>query len=112
MQERGTAWVRGLTDPVTGHTLYIAGMTGVEVVATLTRQTRGGALTPTDAAQTPSQFRQDFTPQYQTVDLTPPLIAQAMAFAETYALRGEEGTYPDRWCSKANPKKTLRHLRG
>jgi uncharacterized protein len=88
VQELGTAWVRGLTDPAAGHTLSLAGITGVEVVAALTRQARGGALTPTDAAQALHQFRQDFTQQYQTVDLTSSLIAQAMALAETYALRG------------------------
>ena len=35
-----------------------------------------------------TQFRHDFTHQYQTVDLTSPLIAHAMALAETHALRG------------------------
>jgi len=70
VRESGTAWVRGLTDPAAGHTLYIAGITGVEVVSALT------------------QFRHDFGRQYQTVDLTPRLIALAMALAETHALRG------------------------
>ena len=51
VRERGTAWVRGLTDPAAGHTLSIAGITGVEVVSALTRQTRRGALAPTDAAR-------------------------------------------------------------
>lgn len=31
VRENGTAWVRGLTDPAAGHTLYIAGITGVTV---------------------------------------------------------------------------------
>jgi predicted nucleic acid-binding protein len=88
VHEIGTAWVHGLTDPAAGHTLYIAGITGVEVVSALTRQTRRGALVPTDAARALTQFRQDFAHQYQTVDLTPPLIARAMALAETPALRG------------------------
>ena len=88
VREIGTAWICGLMDPTEGHILYIAGITGVEVVSALTRQTRGGALTPTDAAQALAQFRQDFARQYQIVDLTPPLIAQAMALAETHALRG------------------------
>lgn len=88
VRENGTAWVRGLTDPAAGHTLYIAGITGVEVVSALTRQTRGGALAPTDAALALTQFRHDFAHQYQTVDLTPLLIARAMDLAETHALRG------------------------
>ena len=88
VRERGTAWVRSLTDSAAGHTLYIAGITGVEVVSALTRQTRSGALAPAAAAQALTQFRHDFTHQYQTVDLTPPLITRAMALAETHALRG------------------------
>lgn len=88
VRERGTAWTRGLTDPAAGHTFYIAGITGVEVVSALTRQTRGGALAPADAAQALTQFRHDFTHQYQTVDLTSSLITQAMVLAETHALRG------------------------
>lgn len=108
VQELGTAWVRGLTDPAAGHTLYLAGITGVEVVAALTRQARGGALTPTDAAQALSQFRQDFTRQYQTVDLTAPLIAQAMALAETYALRGYDAVQ----CAVAVALHRVRQARG
>jgi predicted nucleic acid-binding protein len=88
VRETGTAWLCGLTDPAAGHILYIAGITGVEVVSALTRQTRSGALAPADAAQALAQFRQDFARQYQIVDLTPPLIVRAMALAETYALRG------------------------
>ncbi len=66
VRETGTAWVRGLTDPAAGHIFYIAGITGVEVVSALTRQTRSGALAPTDAAQALAQFRQDFAHQYPT----------------------------------------------
>lgn len=88
VRERGTTWMRGLTDPLAGHMLYIASITGVEVVAALTRQARQGALTPTDAARALTQFRQDFGHQYQRVDLTLPLVAQAMDLAATHALRG------------------------
>jgi predicted nucleic acid-binding protein len=108
VRERGTAWVRSLTDPAVGHTLYIAGITGVEVVSALTRQTRSGALASTDAAQALTQFRHDFTHQYQTVDLTPPLIAHAMALAETYALRGYDAVQ----CAVAVALHRARHVRG
>lgn len=88
VRERGTAWMRALTDPAAGHRVYIAGITGVEVVSALTRQTRGGALAPADAAQALTQFRHDFLHQYQTITLTPLLITQAMGLAEIHALRG------------------------
>ena len=60
----------------------------MEVASALTRQTRGGALAPAAAAQALTQFRHDFPQQYQTVDLTPPLMTRARALAETHALRG------------------------
>ena len=108
VRESGTAWVRGLTDPAAGHTLYIAGITGVEVVSALTRQARGGALAPTDAAQALTQFRHDFAHQYQTVDLTPLLIARAMALAETHALRGYDAVQ----CAVAVELHRARQARG
>jgi predicted nucleic acid-binding protein len=88
VRETGTAWVLSLTDPGAGHAIYIAGITGVEVVSALTRQTRSGALTPTDAATALTQLRHDLAYQYYTVDITSTLLARAMALAETYALRG------------------------
>jgi predicted nucleic acid-binding protein len=108
VRETGTAWVCGLTDPAAGHILYIAGITGVEVVSALTRQTRSGALAPTDAAQALAQFRQDFARQYQIVDLTPPLIAQAIVLAETHALRGYDAVQ----CAVAVELHHARHARG
>jgi hypothetical protein len=108
VRERGTAWVRDLTDPLAGHTLYIATITGVEVVAALTRQTRQGALTPTDAAQALTQFRYDFAHQYQRVELTLSRIMQAMDLAETYGLRGYDAVQ----CAVAVALHQVRHARG
>jgi len=88
VRETGTVWVLSLTDPGARHTLYVAGITGVEVVSALTRQTRSGALDSTAAATALAQFRHDWAHQYQTIDITPTLLARAMVLAETYALRG------------------------
>jgi hypothetical protein len=88
VQEMGTAWVLSVMDPAAGHALYVARITGVEVVSALTRQTRSGAVAPEAAATALMQFRHDFTHQYRTVDITPSLITRAMGLAETHALRG------------------------
>jgi len=48
--EVGTAWVSSLMDPATGNLLYVARVTGVEVVSALTRRARGGSLSATHAA--------------------------------------------------------------
>jgi len=67
VRETGTVWVLSLTDPGAGHTLYVVGITGVEVVSALTRQTRRGALDSTAAATALAQFRHDWAHQYQTI---------------------------------------------
>ena len=88
VQETGTAWVLRVTDPAAGHSIYVARITGVEVVSALTRQTRSGALSPTVTATALAAFRHDFAHQYYTVDITPMVVNRAMNVAETHALRG------------------------
>lgn len=108
VREQGTTWVQRLTDPLAGHVLYIASITGVEVVAALTRQARQGALTPTDAAQALTQFRYDFDHQYQRVELTLPRIIHAMDLAETHGLRGYDAVQ----CAVAVALHQIRQARG
>ena len=55
-RERGTAWVLSIMDPVADHAIYVARITGVEVVSALTRQTRSGAFSLTAAATALAQF--------------------------------------------------------
>jgi uncharacterized protein len=88
VRETGTAWVLSITAPTAGHFIYVAQITGVEVISAITRQARQGALAPMDAATALMQFRHDFVYQYHTVDITSTLITRAMALAETHALRG------------------------
>ena len=61
VRETGTGWGRSRTAPGAGHTLFVAGMTGVEVVSALTRQTRRGARDPTAAATALAQCRHDWS---------------------------------------------------
>ncbi len=51
VSEVGSAWVVGLIDPTVGHNIYVAEITGVEVVSAITRQSRSGALSAVDAAK-------------------------------------------------------------
>ena len=87
-QETGSDWVEGLTDPQEGHTLYLARITAVEVVAAVGRRQRGGALSAEDAATALQDFSYDLAHQYRLVEITALLITQAMRLAVTYALRG------------------------
>ena len=88
VQEHGSAWMRTLLDPTAGHHLYLVSITSVEVIAAVTRRRRLGDIAATDGSAAVAQFRQDVAQRYRLIDLTPPLIARAMTFAETHGLRG------------------------
>ena len=66
----------------------LASITGVEVIAAVTRRLRRGDIAATDGAAAVAQFRQDFAQRYRLIDFTPPLVARAMTLAETHSLRG------------------------
>jgi len=88
VSETGTAWVTGLLDPATGNHIYVARITGVEVVAAITRRERSGSLSSTDSVIAIAEFRYSFTNNYHIFEVTPQLVDRAMSLAETYALRG------------------------
>jgi uncharacterized protein len=88
VQERGSAWMVALLDATAGHHLYVARITGVEVIAAIRRRARRGDITPPDMAAALVQFRHDFAGLYHIIEITPPLVARAMTLAETQALRG------------------------
>jgi predicted nucleic acid-binding protein len=88
--EIGTAWTRGLTDPSVGNGIYIAQITGVEVIAAINKRASGGtpSISKADAAKAITEFRLDYANQYNALEIADQIIAAAMTFAETYVLRG------------------------
>ena len=86
--EVGSAWMRSLTDPVAGNVIHLARITGVEVIAAITRRQRAGSITVPQADQLRAEFRQDLVGQYRLLELSPVLLTRAMALAELHALRG------------------------
>ena len=88
VNEMGTTWVTRIADPMAGHRIHLAQITGVEVVSALTRRAHSGSLSARDAAIATGKFRHDFTNRYVAVDITIALINSAMQLAEAYALRG------------------------
>lgn len=88
VSETGTAWVVRLVDPRANNHIHLARITGVEVIAAITRRNREGSLAPNDAVTAIADFRYDFGTAYRIVDITPGLIASAMQLAETYVLKG------------------------
>jgi uncharacterized protein len=88
VQEQGSAWMVALLDATAMHYLYLARITGVEVIAAVCRRARLGDIAAADVAAALAQFRQDFAGVYRMVEITPTLVTRAMDFAETYALHG------------------------
>ena len=88
VHEQGSGWMVALLESTTVHHLYLARITGVEVIAALRRRARLGDIAATDVAAALAQFRRDFAGLYRLIEITPPLVTRAMALAETYALRG------------------------
>jgi uncharacterized protein len=88
LSETGTTWVESLFDAGAGHVVFIAAVTGVEMVAAITRRARGGTISPPDAAAACAQLRADLSVDYQVVELSTLVLARAMDLAETGGLRG------------------------
>jgi uncharacterized protein len=86
--ETGTQWVNGIIDPLSGNDVYLARITGVEVVSALVRRGRDGTISAQDVAAALEQFHKDFTSEYQVLDTTSFVLARAMSLAEAHALRG------------------------
>ncbi len=88
ISEIGSTWVLSLFDPALDNDILIAAITGVEIVAAITRRARGGSISITDAKAVCSQFRGDLQSEYQVVEITENIINSAMALAEAHGLRG------------------------
>ena len=88
VEETGTDWVVGVTNPEEGESIYVARITGAEVVSAIARRGRGGDISEDDVTRAIADFRHDFMHAYHVLEITPALITRAMSLAETHALRG------------------------
>lgn len=88
VNETGSTWVDATTDPNTGAHVYVAAITGVEVVAALARKQKSNLVSPSDTATTVARFEHDFANQYRIIDISDAVIARSMAIAKAHALRG------------------------
>lgn len=86
--EAGSSWVQTLTNSLSGNSLYVARITGAELIAAITRRQRRGATLPAAAASAIAAFRADFTRAYFPLDATPGVVGLALNLAERHGLRG------------------------
>jgi predicted nucleic acid-binding protein len=91
--EAGSSWLATITDPAAGHDLYLARIASVEVNSAVTRRARGGGLTTADAATALGRFRDDFSNQYQIVEISEAVLGLAATLAERHALRAYDAVH-------------------
>ncbi len=88
MKETGTGWVIKITDPAKRNRIYVASITGVEVVSAIARRARNGDMSEEERLDAIAQFAVDFESQYRVLETTSELIIKAMLLAVGGTLRG------------------------
>jgi uncharacterized protein len=88
VNEAGTIWVTSLIDPAAGHEIFLARISGVEVLSAIKRRERIGTTSPQDAQTAILNFRNEFAVFFTVLEITALLISEAMALAERHDLRG------------------------
>jgi uncharacterized protein len=86
--EQGSSWVAATVDPTSGARIYVAAITGVEVIAAFARKVKGKHVSPLDAAAAVSRFHHDFANEYLIIGISDAVITRSMTLAEEHALRG------------------------
>jgi hypothetical protein len=85
--EIGSTWVQYVTDPKQPNKIYIAAITGVEVISAMMKKARTGDLSLSDAQRMSSEFRHDFENQYELFRVSDAVVARAMELPEKHKLR-------------------------
>ncbi len=99
VSEIGSAWVLSLFDPLLKNDVLIAAITSVEIIAAITRRSRGGSIIATDAIAVCNQFKSDLQSEYQVIEITESIINSAMVLAQVYGLRGYDAVQLGAGCA-------------
>lgn len=86
--ETGSQWILDLVRPSANNLIYVARITGVEVVAALARKRKGNRLGVPPAVKAINRFEKHFQRRYQKINITSDLLISAMNLADKNALRG------------------------
>lgn len=85
--EVGSGWVVTITDPTAGNRIYVANIAGVEVPAAFRKKVRTGEITQAQAVTAITDFENDYTSQYNPIQVTDAVILSAAALTGRYPLR-------------------------
>ena len=88
LTETGSKWVIGLLKPSEKNTIFVARISGVEVVSAIARRRKGLSITQPNAQKTIFRFQRDFRQKFVKTNLTPQLVEEAMQIADRHELRG------------------------
>ena len=88
VDEMGSAWVRELARPSSGHLIYVAWITGPETMSALIRRQRRMDLTPSQLTAALAQFHAEWERSYRRLDVSRVLMRRAMSLVERHGLRG------------------------
>ena len=88
VQETGSVWVGSLFTAAPANKVTILALTGVEVVAAITRRVRGGTILQADSASSCALFLSDMNTDYEIVAVSDALLGLAIQLAQLHSLRG------------------------
>jgi len=87
VQETGTAWVRALAAPASGHMLLTARITMVEMYSALARRRRDGSVPAADCDVAAQAFTGHSAAEYEFVELDLDIVTLARDLLERHPLR-------------------------
>lgn len=93
VREPGSSFIIPLTDNHRSNLCWISSLACVEVVSALCRRVNSGSLSPAQQWHAEQEFRKDAVRLYHVVDLTPNILAGAMALAKSHALRAFDAVH-------------------
>jgi predicted nucleic acid-binding protein len=85
--EIGSGWVQHITNPRQPNKIYIAAITGVEVISAIMRNVRTGGLSQRSARRILIDFQNDFENQYELLRITDGVVLRAMELPKKRKLR-------------------------
>ncbi len=88
ISEIGSIWVETIIEPASGNSIFVANITGVEVVSAIARRVRSGKLLASDALSAISSLERDLVAEYLLTDISFAIVTSAMSLANKHALRG------------------------
>jgi uncharacterized protein len=91
--ERGSGFIRQITDQNSANVTWTASVACVEIVAALYRRVNTGSITLAGALAAEQAFRNDSYALIRTIDVAPNILAQAMAFAKIHRLRAYDAIH-------------------